>query len=181
MGEDTSTPETNKNDECNGGIACVICKSFPRALKFLCAVPRGLSLNWEIWREVFIVGFAMVAIMAIAVTEIYVFLFGPNSPIKDVPESLRNLLTLLTGYLFAYIPTSFAAQSAEKSRRESDSRLQEVLNVINTLSFQIKDLQQELDDLIQVFTVASGENEIYDNESEIAPGRTPGESKNDEI
>lgn len=173
MGEDISTPDTEENDECKGGVSCAICKSFPRALKFLCAAPRGLSLNWEIWREVFIVGFAMVAIMAIAMTEIYVFLFGPNGPIKDVPESLRNLLTLLTGYLFAYIPTSFAAQSAEKSRRESDSRLQEVLNVINTLSFQIKDLQQELDDLIQAFTVVSGENEIYDDERGTVPEQMP--------
>jgi hypothetical protein len=175
--------ELNKTgDECKkGGVSCAICNSFPRALKFICAAPRGLSANWEIWREVFIVGFAMLAIGAIAATEIYVFTFGPNSPIKDVPESLRNLLTLLTGYLFAYIPTSFAAQSAEKSRRESDSRLQEVLNVINTLSVQIRDLQQELDDLIQVFTVASGENQIYDDESGRVPGRGPGEHKNDEI
>jgi hypothetical protein len=137
----------------------------------LCAIPRNLTYNWETWREVFIIGFAMLAVLGIAALDGYVFLFAPSGS-KELPDSLSILLTLLTGYLFAYIPTSFAASSAEKSRKESDARLQQVMSVItNELIPAINDLREDFTDLSDAMFRDLTENGKYEEgeEADIVP------------
>jgi hypothetical protein len=161
MPEELTNPEPDGRQECRGGGWCALCRSFQRILKFICALPNDLTLKWDTWREIFILGSAMLLMSGIALLDGYVFFYNPNGT-KDIPDSLKNLLTLLTGYLFAYIPTSLAASSAEKSRRESDSRLQEVLGVLNNqLIPAINGLREEVADVTAAVRGELRENITY--------------------
>ena len=155
------------NDNCKGGGWCAFCNTLRSGFKLICSpfraiwgailrIPSGISTNWDTWREVIIVGGAMVAVLSIAGIAAYVFLYSTN---RELPESLKNLLTLLTGYLFAYIPTSFAASSAEKSRKESDARLRDVLQEIRETSSQLADLRGQLNDIVEMFADATAEDD----------------------
>lgn len=164
------------NNNCKGGALCAFCNMIRAGLKLICSpfraiwagilrIPSGISTNWETWREVIIIGGAMFAVLSIVGIASYVFLYGSNN--RELPESLKNLLTLLTGYLFAYIPTSFAAQSAEKSRKESDARLQEVLGVLNNeLIPAINSLREDITDVTAAIRGELRENEKYQDGNE---------------